>query len=367
MIAIFSNNMVMDDIIHRCEFSVPYVLHHDMTAFVSDPIETKLAFVNHINNYQKPESQQQLIEWTKDGAKFSSEIATARAVSKMVVAFDNEFHDYHWNIIEQNRASNLHWVLPVHMNAPVTNVITDTVQFFISTQFYTRNLAHLLERLQPFAVKPYAFDALLGNRRTHRDFVYNAVNNSEDEIQKKIMLTYTGYVPRDAKNFEKIFIREPEIEFLEPTNSSEKYVSYFGEHLPLSKVVPISIYNQCAYSIVAETSCDNRISFYTEKVIKPLLARRLFVVFSGVHFLRNLKRLGFKTFDTVIDESYDDIEDDQQRWSAAYQQVIKLCKLDQSWVYSQIKNTVEHNYQLTVNTEWRNAASSVKNLCQDLI
>jgi hypothetical protein len=83
--------------------------------------------------------------------------------------------------------------------------------------------------------------------------------------------------------------------------------------MSLSQVIPLSIYNQTAYSVVAETNYDNNYIFNTEKIVKPILARRLFLVVSGQHYLRNLRSLGFKTFDGIIDETYDTIADFEQR------------------------------------------------------
>jgi hypothetical protein len=116
--------------------------------------------------------------------------------------------------------------------------------------------------------------------------------------------------------------------------------------------LPIEIYNQTAYSVVAETGYQNWYSFFTEKTAKPMMARRLFVMFSGQNFLHNLRSLGFRTFDTVIDESYDRIRNDQERWSAAFEQVQRLCEMDQQEVFEKIAPVVEHNYNLLMNTDW---------------
>ena len=45
-----------------------------------------------------------------------------------------------------------------------------------------------------------------------------------------------------------------------------------------------------------------------------------FIVFSSVHYLKRLKEIGFKTFDAFWDESYDDVED----WEDRYNKVLLL-------------------------------------------
>ena len=84
-----------------------------------------------------------------------------------------------------------------------------------------------------------------------------------------------------------------------------------------------------------------------------MIARRLFVVFSGWKYLENLRKLGFQTFDNIIDESYDQIFDDKERWAAAFEQVTKLCDMNQAEVLEKISARVEHNYNLVMDTKWQ--------------
>jgi hypothetical protein len=65
-----------------------------------------------------------------------------------------------------------------------------------------------------------------------------------------------------------------------------------------------------------------------------------------------LKGLGFRTFDAVIDESYDSIEDDTTRWQAAWQQVELLMQQDPKLIYEQIQSVIDHNYQHITQTNW---------------
>jgi hypothetical protein len=199
------------------------------------------------------------------------------------------------------------------------------------------------------------FDALLGNRRPHRDFVYDTIQSQN--LQKQILTTYMnqGYsgVLLVDNNFKTHFEWEPDIENFDGTvTRSNDSVQYQGRQMILAMILPIQVYNRTAYSIVAETGLDNRYSFFTEKTAKPMMARRLFVMFSGYKFLQNLRILGFQTFDTVIDESYDLIYNDNDRWLAAFEQVQRLCKMNQSEVFAKIAPAVEHNYSLLMSTDW---------------
>jgi hypothetical protein len=65
-----------------------------------------------------------------------------------------------------------------------------------------------------------------------------------------------------------------------------------------------NIWSKYLIDIVAETDCHCKY-WVTEKTIKCLLTGKPFIAMAGVGFMSWLQDLGFKTFDTIIDESYD--------------------------------------------------------------
>lgn len=78
-------------------------------------------------------------------------------------------------------------------------------------------------------------------------------------------------------------------------------------------VVNPRCYMHTWFSLVTETVFDYPYSFRTEKIYKPILMGHPFVVAGNQGYLRDLKNLGFQTFDTIIDETYDDIADPLKR------------------------------------------------------
>jgi hypothetical protein len=148
-------------------------------------------------------------------------------------------------------------------------------------------------------------------------------------------------------------------------------VLYYGHRLGISCVVPLTVYNQTNYSIVAETNFENHYNFYTEKIVKPIISKRLFVAVAGQHYLKNLRDFGFRTFDSIIDESYDNEPDSHHRWTMAMDQVSWLCKQDPETVLTQVKDIVEHNYHVMIERDWYGEFSSlldqeIRPLLQDL-
>jgi hypothetical protein len=362
MISIYSNNIIMDMYIQQLKFTRPYQVYHSIQEYIDSSAEFKVAFINHLSHYELPSNEQQRIQQLIDGNRFCQDILQLKSVSNLVFAFDNEMHNYHFNMFEKNSQNNVYWVMGIKTNASIgidnENLVFYPFQIERSVKHY-RELQHKLQQINYKSTKPRYFDALLGLERTHRNFVYHAIE--KNHLQQKILTTYTKNTAKwldqdNDSNFKKEFLHEPDIEnFHDTITHSAIQVGYQGRTMALSVIVPIQIYNQTAYSIITETHADNRYSFFTEKIFKPMLAHRLFVVFSGFKYLENLRSLGFQTFDNVIDESYDQIVNDEQRWAAAFEQVKRLCDMNQAEVLEKISARVEHNYNLVLDEQWRSS------------
>ena len=217
-----------------------------------------------------------------------------------------------------------------------------------------KTLPGQLDLLTPYTVKPKSFDALLGSPKSHRDFVAQATQ--QHSLEDQIILTYGGNWKDTEFYAQDYFLWQPGCEPQQQIIGTADWVSYLGHQFHLSQVIPIDIYNGTAYSIIAETDCDNTLSFYSEKTAKAMIARRLFVVFSGYRFLHNLRSLGFQTFDGIIDESYDLEPDFDRRMTMAFEQVVYLCQQPQQNILEQIRPIVEHNHDLIMHTDWTGCA-----------
>jgi hypothetical protein len=70
----------------------------------------------------------------------------------------------------------------------------------------------------------------------------------------------------------------------------------------------------CYFDIVTETEFEDTDKiFFTEKILRPILNLHPFIVISSGGFLKHFKKFGFKTFDGLFDESYDDITNKWER------------------------------------------------------
>jgi len=82
------------------------------------------------------------------------------------------------------------------------------------------------------------------------------------------------------------------------------------------------------FSLVTETVFEYPYSFRTEKIAKPLAIGHPWICASSRGWYRDLKNLGFKTFDTLIDESFDLVDDHQSRMDRIIKVVKDLCGQD---------------------------------------
>ena len=240
----------------------------------------------------------------------------------------------------------------VNYNFKQAQIYTWMDWFVTTVYFYNTVQPSLLnEKLSPQINKSKYFDILLGCRRLHRDIVHQYI--LDNQMSDKVIMTYYRHWNVDLRETDHIFESEG-LEFLPESNytHSVHQVRYHGHKMNLSQVVPFVVYNDSYYSVVAETNAVNEFNFYTEKVVKPILGRRLFVAIAGQGYLRRLRSVGFKTFSDVIDESYDLEPDHTARWGMAMDQVKFLTEQDPVEIYAKIKHVVEHNQRVMLETDW---------------
>jgi hypothetical protein len=97
---------------------------------------------------------------------------------------------------------------------------------------------------------------------------------------------------------------------------------------------------------------DNRVSMFSEKQAKPIIAGRPFIIVGTKDHLKAFRSLGFKTFNKVIDESYDDEPDFHKRVMKVLDSMNKLCELDPAEVYDRLATVLEHNKNHFYNKNW---------------
>lgn len=278
--------------------------------------------------------------------RLNKAVKTCRSVSVLV----SELHNETVAFIREHQHPKISYFVCGFIKNLETKLWMDWLHR--SSDFYKHD-PQTLDQLDPYSVKPKTFDILLGRSKPHRSIVYNFIK--ENDLDDRVIMTYLkgqDDIPLQAQD-QSGWLWEPGVvQLANEFNWTVTPIRYHGRSTSLSQVVPISIYNQTAYSVVAETNYDNHYSFFTEKIVKPILAQRLFIVFSGQYYLRNLQQLGFQTFDGIIDETYDTVEDNQLRFKLALEQMHYLFNCPQQEILAKIRPIVEYNKQHMLTTDW---------------
>lgn len=125
--------------------------------------------------------------------------------------------------------------------------------------------------------------------------------------------------------------------------------------------------NQTYFSIITETNYDtfehlNTVQkspietigrIYSEKTFRAILYQHPFIILAPKHFLRGLRRMGYKTFSSVIDESYDEEENYSTRIYKVLKEIERLCNLNNNEIKHFLKETEEicqYNFNILINT-----------------
>ena len=212
--------------------------------------------------------------------------------------------------------------------------------------------------------KPYTFLFLNGRARPHRKYLYERMrrrglldrslytmldakptivrhfNFVENDIN--VMAT-TSELRRLPDHYEVPRYREPVFGPITDRTylKQELFRREWGE-IYLEPAAYIDTY----FSLVTETVCaESNISFRTEKIAKPLAMGHPFIVASTPGFYRDLRSLGFQTFGHVIDESFDNIDNPQDRMDRITDTVADLCNQDLASFLAACEDVCKYNQQ----------------------
>lgn len=343
MILIYSDSQICDlEWIPHLQWRDDYCICHDIQEYIAADA-VKIAFTAHRLHVQYDVDMQ-----------FESKVKLLSKHSQYVFCLESELHSFHFHIWAACHKDNVYWLLPGHVNDrdDIDSHIIYWGDWFKTTANLYRALPDVLSSIRSDINKPKRFDALLGSPKPHRKFVHDAI--VARGLTEKFVMTYGGKWSDKSFYAQDYFIYEPGTEVLDPTNhrGTMDWARYYGHRCHLSQIIPREVFNQTSYSIIAETDYDNTLSFFSEKTAKPIIAQRLFIAFTGYRFLHNLRRLGFRTFDGIIDETYDEIKHGADRWTAAFEQVEKLCHRDPKQIESVLRPIVEHNFHVMMDTDW---------------
>lgn len=114
-------------------------------------------------------------------------------------------------------------------------------------------------------------------------------------------------------------------------------------------------YAQCGLEVVLETLFDDERSHLTEKSLRPIACNKPFILAATPFSLEYLRSYGFKTFNGLIDETYDTIVDPLKRLETILKEIKRLSCLPQAnkqELWEKLNVIAAYNRQLFFSNQW---------------
>jgi hypothetical protein len=189
----------------------------------------------------------------------------------------------------------------------------------------------------------------------------NIFRTQKDFLRQKHFLVYLGSF--------RVF-RQKLCQYLLARYPDKSWISYIdvnddGEDInikePLDvcresnpKIPNFGLFLSSYFSIIYDTIFDETYNCndysnvkFTDKVYRAIRMYHPFIYMGQPGALKKFRELGFKTFDGILDESYDDIEVPEDRYMAILKQIDFIMNKDKKELFDLVRNMEEilyHNY-----------------------
>lgn len=118
-------------------------------------------------------------------------------------------------------------------------------------------------------------------------------------------------------------------------------------------------------NVILETHMDVDQSggvFLTEKTFKPIKHCQPFVIIGAAGSVQQLRNMGYRTFDHVIDHSYDQIENTTERWNQACLEVERLSSSNLHKMYLNCREDLLWNQELFMSSKHNRLSNLLNNI-----
>lgn len=211
-----------------------------------------------------------------------------------------------------------------------------------SSRYFQRNLKqnHIFDIFNPDE-KKYHF--LSFNQYPHHHRVKIISEIYKNNIDDKFLISYNpkfydllGSVKYDYENQLKDLGYWDD--YLLFTSLSEKKVD-FDTNFKISGYgfEDITPYQKSVISLISDTIFFKRQGFISEKIFKPIMYLQPFLVVGPPFYLKEIRNMGFKTFEGFIDESYDEELDDKIRLEKIIKEIIRISNVPIELLLEQLR------------------------------
>lgn len=188
----------------------------------------------------------------------------------------------------------------------------------------------------------------------HVSFAPSDDNQSWNTVYPKLQNLHS-----DNKIIKEILDTNKDVQQLSPMYLDTKdLVTNRAEHEPTIADYYVDTY----FSIVNETTYYENTPFLSEKIFKTIGMGHPFIMVTAPNSLQYLKELGYKTYDPLINETYDTIQDPGNRMLAILDEVERLCNFSKSdlkkWL-PQVRSIAGYNRSVLNSKNYTNFVKSM--------
>lgn len=185
--------------------------------------------------------------------------------------------------------------------------------------------------------KPYKFLFLNGRTRPHRKYMIEKMRDAgllDHALWTNLDTTPVYHHTYSTDLFERpskiqLLPAEYEVEQFQSGQKDQYQHAFIKHELFDNKWGDVYLraepYIDTYFSLISETVFDYSYSLRSEKIYKPIAMCHPFVAVANRGFYRDLHHAGFQTFGHLIDESFDLIDNNQDRLDRIVQVVQDLC------------------------------------------
>ena len=172
-------------------------------------------------------------------------------------------------------------------------------------------------------LRPYKFLCLNGRGRRHRRQLLDGLADVLDQALWTNLDSVAGPIKLLPACYEFDFYKQNTTMSLSGYAKPALFNNDWGEIYINSRA-----YVDTYFSLVTETVFDYPYSLRSEKIYKPIAIGHPFVAVANRGFYRDLRNTGFQTYHSLIDESFDLIDNNQDRLDRIAQVVEDLCAIN---------------------------------------
>lgn len=166
------------------------------------------------------------------------------------------------------------------------------------------------------------------------------------------LVRYNCSLVNEASDFLQSCPRTIDLDFLQNLkNCKDSIFQHTNSYYPIqhpSNLNLLQYYSDIFVDIVVEPNVHGQCFLATEKLWRPILARRPFIVLSNQNYLHNLRKLGFKTFNDFWSEDYDHHSENSR-----ILEIQKILEIISTYTTDQLhkilidmKEILDYNYQI---------------------